>query len=536
MIKAVILDIDGVLTNGKVTVDSEGRESKAVDFKDIDAVFEMKRRGIKVGLVTGEATPITLFFKERFKPDFFYNGCKDKPRALAEIMAQTGYAGSEICYVGDAKYDIPVMKLVKYSACPANAISEVKALASIQLERNGGDGCIWELMERLNLRSTVGVSSFACKSCGALCTQPPVLDYPGQPAGAQHLPVPENADQDKPFDLSVFQCVSCGLVQLNAAPVPYYREVIRAAAVSAEMAAFRTEQFAEFVQKHNLVGKKVLECGCGAGEFLPFMEQAGAVVTGMEYGENNVKKARAAGFQVERLFFDTGAERLQSGPFDAFYILNYLEHIPDLRACLAGIRGNLAPGAVGLIEVPNFEMLLARGMFMEFMRDHLYYFTVKSLSLLLETNGFEVLSAQSVFHDYVLSLQVRLRPPTGFSAFAVAQQHLTGKLNALVEQYGGCRTAFWGASHQAFALLAFAGLHDKIKCIIDSAPFKQGCLSPATHIPIVAPDSLQPSEFDLLIVAAGGYSEEVARLARERFGTMTVIYILREHKLEPYQG
>ncbi len=536
MIKAVLLDIDGVLTNGKVTFDSEGRESKTVDFKDIDAVFEMKRRGIKVGLVTGEATPITLFFRERFKPDFFYNGCKDKPKALAEIMAQTGYSGAEICYAGDGKYDIPVMQLVTYSACPANAIPEVKALASIQLERNGGDGCIWELMERLNLGRTPGASGFACKSCGALCTQPPVLQYPGQPAGAQHLPVPENADQDKPFDLSVFQCPACGLVQLNAVPVPYYREVVRAAAVSAEMAAFRTGQFADFVHQHGLAGKKVLECGCGAGEFLPFMRQAGAVVTGMEYGENNVKQARAAGFQVERLFFDTGAERLPSGPFAGFYILNYLEHVPDLRAFLAGIRGNLAPGAVGLVEVPNFDVLLARGTFAEFMRDHLYYFTAKSLSLLLETSGFDVLSAQPVFHDYVLSLQVRLRPPTDFSAFAVARQNLTGKLNALVAQYGGRRTAIWGASHQAFALLAFAGLHDKLKCIVDSAPFKQGCLSPATHIPIVAPDSLQPGDLDLLIAAAGGYSEEVARLARQRFGSTIVIYILRENGLELFKG
>ena len=150
MIKAVLLDIDGVLTNGKVTVDSEGRESKTVDFKDIDAVFEMKRRGIKVGLLTGEATPITLFFRERFKPDFFYNGCKDKPKALAEIMTNTGFSGAEICYAGDGKYDIPVMKLVKYSACPSNAIPEVKEVASMQLKARGGDGCIWELLEKIN--------------------------------------------------------------------------------------------------------------------------------------------------------------------------------------------------------------------------------------------------------------------------------------------------------------------------------------------------------------------------------------------------
>jgi len=76
-IKLVLLDIDGVLTDGKVSVDSNGNESKTIDFKDIDAVFEMKRRGYKVGLITGEATPITLFFNARFKPDFFYMGVPD---------------------------------------------------------------------------------------------------------------------------------------------------------------------------------------------------------------------------------------------------------------------------------------------------------------------------------------------------------------------------------------------------------------------------------------------------------------------------
>lgn len=149
MIRIVILDIDGVLTNGKITVDSQGNEFKTIDFKDIDAVFELKRRGIKVGLITGEKTPITLYFKERFQPDFFYNGCKDKPKALAEIVRETGIPMNDICYVGDGKYDVPVMSLVKYSASPANAIPEVRKLSNIRLKRNGGDGCIWELMKKL---------------------------------------------------------------------------------------------------------------------------------------------------------------------------------------------------------------------------------------------------------------------------------------------------------------------------------------------------------------------------------------------------
>jgi len=134
-------------------VDSTGKEYKTLDMKDIDAVFEMKRQGYKVGLITGEATPITLFFKERFQPDFFYNGCKNKVDALNEILQVTNLSKEEVCYVGDGKYDISIMKLVKLSACPTNAIQEVKDVAKLSLQANGGDGCILELLKHLeNLR------------------------------------------------------------------------------------------------------------------------------------------------------------------------------------------------------------------------------------------------------------------------------------------------------------------------------------------------------------------------------------------------
>jgi len=147
MIKIVIMDVDGVLTDGKVTIDSSGNESKTIDYKDIDAIFEMKRRGIKVGMITGESSAITQVIRERFNPDFFYNGCKDKAAALEEIRAQTGADPEEICFIGDGKYDIAAMKLVRFAACPANAIPKVKAVSNIHLKCSGGDGCILELLE-----------------------------------------------------------------------------------------------------------------------------------------------------------------------------------------------------------------------------------------------------------------------------------------------------------------------------------------------------------------------------------------------------
>ena len=149
MIKALLLDIDGVLTDGKLTFDARGNETKTIDFRDLEAAWDFKRMGVKLALITGEGTPIVEIFRKRFAPDYLYKGCKEKVAAVKEILEKENLTLDDIFYVGDGKYDIPVMEFVKYSACPANAISDVKAKAKIRLNARGGDGCIRELLELL---------------------------------------------------------------------------------------------------------------------------------------------------------------------------------------------------------------------------------------------------------------------------------------------------------------------------------------------------------------------------------------------------
>lgn len=371
-----------------------------------------------------------------------------------------------------------------------------------------------------------------CRVCGNPFAGEPLLRYEAMPGMAQHLP--EYPDDDRSIDFNVFQCNGCGLVQLDSAPVPYYREVIRAAAFSPEMGDFRRCQFKDWIMRHRLAGRKVLECGCGGGEFLELMAETGAEAYGMEYGEANVERCSSKGLNVEKFYFEDKARILRNGLFDAFYILNYLEHLPNINEYLQGIAANLSDNAVGLVEVPNFDMMLANHTFAEFTSDHLYYFTRQTLSSLLARNGFEVVASETLWYGYIISMEVKKRAVPDFSGFETAREKLTWRLNSLIDKYGPENCAVWGASHQAFAVLALAGLHGKLRCIIDSAPFKQGKISPATHIPIVAPDSLKPGELKLLIAAAGGYSDEVARIARQRFGNALEIYILRENQLEYY--
>jgi hypothetical protein len=92
--------------------------------------------------------------------------------------------------------------------------------------------------------------------------------------------------------------------------------------------------------------------------------------------------------------------------------------------------------------------------------------------------------------------------------------------------------AVWGAGHQALAVMALADLGGKIRYVIDSAPFKQGKFTPATHIPIVAPEHLKTDPVDAIIVMAASYSDEVAKLIVEKYREHIEIAILRDYGLE----
>lgn len=149
MIKLLVFDIDGVLTDGTVIVDAAGREQKKINLKDIDAIFQLKRVGYSLAAITGEDTEIVSYFKNRFPWDYFYQGNKQKKGALEELGSNLGVSAEEICYIGDGKYDVEALKYAGLGICPADAIREAKNAADIILQEDGGAGCLWELVSIL---------------------------------------------------------------------------------------------------------------------------------------------------------------------------------------------------------------------------------------------------------------------------------------------------------------------------------------------------------------------------------------------------
>ena len=148
-IRLVIFDIDGVLTDGSVYVDETGKEIKRFRLTEIDALNSICSLGIDVAAVTGEDTPITDVFRKKAPWKEFITGCKDKLSEVKRLEKEFNLEQSEICYIGDGKYDIDAIRYAGLGACPRNSISEVKASADLVLEGGGGESCVYELYLQL---------------------------------------------------------------------------------------------------------------------------------------------------------------------------------------------------------------------------------------------------------------------------------------------------------------------------------------------------------------------------------------------------
>lgn len=371
-----------------------------------------------------------------------------------------------------------------------------------------------------------------CRVCGGNMFAEALLHYSKMPASAQEFLDEDDISRNGYSDLDVYQCSDCGLVQLSNEPVSYYRDVIRAAAFSEDMRAFRLEQFHTWARRFQLLGCKVLEVGCGRGEYLSLLQSVGIKVHGVENALASIKDCENQGLPVTQGFLGDGFLKIDDGAFDGFVCLNFMEHWPDPGLVLQGIRHNLADHAIGLIEVPNFDMIVEKGLFSEFIADHLLYFTQDTLRLTLQMHGFDVLECKPVWQDYILSALVRKRSRTNLDFFEKFRSDITSELNNYISQFLRGKVAIWGAGHQALAVIALAELGHKISYVVDSAPFKQGKYTPASHLPIVAPQQLATQPMDAIIVMAASYSDEVARLIRAQYGSAIRVAILRDYGLE----
>lgn len=154
MISIIALDVDGVLTNGTVMLDEAGRETKALCYRDIDAVFLARREGLRIVLITGEQSPWVDMLANRLQVDRVYQGAKDKRKAIHRLIADEQIHLGDVCYIGDSRRDAEAFADVGFSLAPADAVSQAQQAADRVLKTKGGFGAVAEAVELiLELRS-----------------------------------------------------------------------------------------------------------------------------------------------------------------------------------------------------------------------------------------------------------------------------------------------------------------------------------------------------------------------------------------------
>lgn len=373
--------------------------------------------------------------------------------------------------------------------------------------------------------------SEACRLCGAGLSATPLVELPAAPRGAQAFLSDKDVASDTPISIAVRQCVACGLVQATSEPVPNWQHVIRASGYSPTMREVRQRQFSALLAMADRRELRVLEAGSGPGDNLPILAKCGVSAFGVEASATNVEECLARGLVVE-LGYPTQGRALRHGPFDAFISTNVLEHAVDPRDFLAGVRANLLPGAIGIVEVPSLERMIEGERAYDVIADHLSYFTAETLRLALELSGFEVIEVSREWWPDDLSATVRVREPIVFDGGQAALDRTVAAVRGFLDRNAGSGPlAVWGASHQALTLLSLARATDAAY-VVDSAPFKQGRLTPATHLRVVAPSHLAKEPPGAVLVMAAGYSEEVARILRTDHGYRGPIGVLRDGWIE----
>jgi 2-polyprenyl-3-methyl-5-hydroxy-6-metoxy-1,4-benzoquinol methylase len=195
--------------------------------------------------------------------------------------------------------------------------------------------------------------------------------------------------------LHIVQCKECGCVQLYNVPLSKdYEAVYRSIGISS-LRERKKNELDWIIRKYKInQDSKLIEIGCGDGQYLEIFKELGYKCEGLEVGDENSLYCSAKGFEnFHGTVFDI------EGQYDAFFCFYYLEHLPYPVDFIHNIYGILKPGGIGVIEVPSYDQIEKNSVWMEFTKDHVLYFRKRTLSYLLFKCGFEIekLSKKKIF-------------------------------------------------------------------------------------------------------------------------------------------
>lgn len=146
-IRLLVLDVDGVLTDGSIILDNEGNEFKAFHVRDGHGIKMLEKAGVKVAIITGRHSKVVERRAHELGITEVYQRCHIKTVAYEHLLEKMGLSNEEVAYIGDDIVDIPIFKRVGLSIAVADATEETKASAMIVTTNRGGRGAVREVCE-----------------------------------------------------------------------------------------------------------------------------------------------------------------------------------------------------------------------------------------------------------------------------------------------------------------------------------------------------------------------------------------------------
>ena len=148
-IRLLLLDVDGVMTDGRIIFDSNGVESKFFNVKDGHGIKMLQRAGIEVGIISGRQSTVVANRAAELGIERVFQKAIDKLSPYNQILTDTGLSDKEVAFIGDDIIDIPVLRRVGFAAAPADAVEEVIPFVHFVTRNRGGWGAVREVSDLL---------------------------------------------------------------------------------------------------------------------------------------------------------------------------------------------------------------------------------------------------------------------------------------------------------------------------------------------------------------------------------------------------
>lgn len=152
----LLLDVDGVMTDGSLYYSAAGVEMKRFHAHDGYGVVRAHEHGLKIGIISGRTTPIVDARAKTLKIDEVFQDAMDKVAAMRDIQQRHALRDDEIAFIGDDLFDLPLLRLVGLSAAPPNAQPDVRKAVDYVTHHAGGEGAVRELIDLIIANQTGG--------------------------------------------------------------------------------------------------------------------------------------------------------------------------------------------------------------------------------------------------------------------------------------------------------------------------------------------------------------------------------------------